>query len=90
MKLCLKHLKITLLEPNQEDACLVLTGAGGGVQCSKSDGEGEEASGFREHSPPRATVVLVLSRKGGRQHWGRGWPGRARGVMSTGPGQEQD
>lgn len=71
MKLCLKHLKTTLLGPNLEDACLVFTTGGTGVQCFMSDGEGEEASRVRDHSPPRATV-LVLSRKVGPGVAGQG------------------
>lgn len=48
---------------NQENACPVLTEGGGGAQCFGSVREGEEASGSGEHSPPRATVGLVLSRE---------------------------
>lgn len=66
MKLCLKHLKTAPLGHNQEDACLVLTGGGVGAQCFRSGGEGEETSGVGEHSPPRATTVLVLSRTMGQ------------------------
>lgn len=71
MKLCLRHLRTTLLGPNQENACLVLTASGTEVQCFRSDGEGEEASGVSEHSPPRDTVS-VLSRKVGPGVAGQG------------------
>lgn len=66
MKLCLKHLRTVLLGPSQEDACPIVTGGGGGVQCIRSDGEGEQTSGIREHIPPRATGVLLLSGKEGQ------------------------
>lgn len=48
---------------NQENGCLVLTEGRSGAQCFGSVGEGEEASGSGEHSLPRATVGLVLSRE---------------------------
>lgn len=63
MKLYLKHLKTVLLRTNQEGACPILTRGGDGVQYFRSDGEGEETSGLGEHSPPRATGVLLLSGK---------------------------
>lgn len=54
----------------------MLTGGGSGTQCFRSDGEGEEVSGVREHSPPRATVVLVLSRRVGQAALGQGVAGQ--------------
>lgn len=41
----------------------MLTEGRNGARCFGSVGEGEEASGSGEHSLPRATVGLVLSRE---------------------------
>lgn len=54
MKLYIKHLRTVLLRTNQEGVCPILTGSGDGVQYFRSDGEGEETSGLREHGPPQS------------------------------------